>query len=190
MDVAARARLVLARRPWIYWLIVVALAGSVALYTNGRLAAIDDARDEWGRTRVVLVADGPLRAGDPVATRSIELPVAALPAIALTDIPAGTMMRQRAGDGEVLTSLDVTTAPGPAAGAEPGSVVVAIADPLARGLEAGVRVQVAADGLVLAESGTVVDVIDEVVYVAIGEHDGPIVAAASQQGIATLLYLP
>jgi hypothetical protein len=190
MHVAARARLVLARRPWIHWLFVTALAALVAVSVNDRLAAIERERDGWGTTRLVLVADGPLEAGDSVVVRRVELPTAALPDAALSDLAPDARMRQRAADGEVLTSFDVVSRPGPAAGADDGDVVVTVADPLARGVAVGTNVQIVADGLVLADSGRVVEVVDEVVFVAVDEPDGPIVAAAAQQGIASLLYLP
>jgi hypothetical protein len=190
MHVAARARHVLARRPWIYWLCVAALAALVSVAVADRLRAIERERDGWGATRTVLVADGPLEAGDPVVARRVELPVAALPDAALTELAPETRMRQRAADGEVLTSFDVTSRPGPAAGADTGDVVVAVSDPLARNVVVGTNVQIVADGLVLADSGTVTEVVDEVVLVAVDERDGPIVAAAAQQGIVSLLYLP
>jgi hypothetical protein len=49
---------------------------------------------------------------------------------------------------------------------------------------------VAAEGLLLADRATVVEVIDEVVFVAVEAADGPAVAAAAHQGLATLLHLP
>lgn len=190
MHVAARARLVLARRPWIYWLCVAALAAIVAWSVNDRLTAIERARDGWGATRTVLVADGPLEAGDTIVVRRVELPIAAVPEAALSELTPSARMRQRAADGEVLTSFDVVSRPGPGAAADTGEIVVGVSDPLARDVAVGITVQVVADGLVLAGSGRVVEVVDDVVFVAVDERDGPIVAAAAQQGIASLLYLP
>jgi hypothetical protein len=190
MYVATRVRRVLARRPWIYWLCVAALAVFVAVAVGDRLDAIERQRGAWGATRTIFVADGPLEPGDTVVARRVELPVAALPDAALTDLAPDTRMRQRAADGEVLTSFDVVSPPGPAASADAGEVVVTLADPLARNVVVGMDVRVVADGLVLANSGRVTEVVDEVVFVAVDELDGPIVAAAAQQGIASLLYLP
>ena len=59
MHVAARARLVLARRPWIYWLIVAVLAAMIALVVRGRVVELDEARRSRGDTRRVLVAAAP-----------------------------------------------------------------------------------------------------------------------------------
>ncbi len=90
----------------------------------------------------------------------------------------------------MLTELDVTSRAGPAALAEPGTVVVALSDPLAR--DVARRAARAGGGrrLVLAETAEVTDVADDVIFVAVDDRDAPAVAAAAQQGIASLLYLP
>ena len=190
MHVAARARLVLARRPWIYWAVVAVLATLVAFAVNAQLATVAAARSEWGTTRTVLVADEALEPGGPILVTPTELPVAAIATSALSTLPDDARLRQRVGAGEVLTELDVTARAGPAALAEPGTVVVALSDPLSRGVTIGLSVQVTADGIVLAEPATVVDLVDDVIFVAVAAHQAPTVAAAAQQGIATLLYLP
>jgi hypothetical protein len=69
-------------------------------------------------------------------------------------------------------------------------VVVALADPLGRDVAIGLEVQIAADGIVLAGTATIVEVVDDVVFVAVAAGDGAVVAAAAQRGIASLLYLP
>lgn len=190
MHVAARARLVLTRRPWIYWAVVATFATLAAMAVHGQMASIEAERDRWGTTRSVLVARHQHEPGDPIRADLVALPVAALPPDALDETSAAGRVRQRVAAGEVLTELDITSARGPAATAEPGTVVIALADPLARTVVSGLRVQVAADGLVLAESAEVTDVADEVIFVAVSERDAASVAAASQQGIASLLYLP
>ena len=190
MHVAARARLVLARRPWIYWAVVAVLAGLAAVTMQGQISSVAAERDRWGATRTVLVATGHHEAGDPVAAEPMTLPVAALPDTALDVLPDGAIVRQRVAAGEVLTQLDLTGRSGPATLAEPGTVVVALSDPLARDVAVGLSVQVSADGLVVAGDARITGVVDDVVFVAVSERDGPSVAAAAQQGIASLLYLP
>lgn len=190
MHVAARARLLLARRPWLYWLAVAVLATSTALLVHQRITALDDARRSWGETRRVLVARDALTPGGPLLTDEVELPNAAIPRDALAELPEGARLRQHVTIGEVLTTSDVTARPGPAARAPRGTVVVGISDPLAPHTPIGATVQVAADGLLLADEATVVDSIDEVVFVAVDATDGPAVAAAAHQGVATLLHLP
>lgn len=190
MHVAARARLVLARRPWIYWAVVAALATLAAGAVHTEMSSIATERDGWGVTRSVLVAQRQLEPGDPIAADLVALPIAALPEGALTEGPVGTVVRQRVAAGEVLTELDVTSRPGPAALAEAGTVVVALSDPLARNVVPGLHVNVAADGLVVAAAAEVAAVVDDVIFVAVSEDEAPTVAAAAQQGIASLLYLP
>jgi hypothetical protein len=190
MHVAASARLVLARRPWIYWAVVATLAAGAAAAVHGEMASIATERDRWGSTRTVMVTRHELEPGDEVAADLVDLPIAALPERALTEASAGAQVRQRVAAGQVLTDLDVTARTGPAALAAPGTVVVALSDPLAREVAAGLRVQVAADGLVIAGDATVTGVVDDVIFVAVGADEAAVVAAAAQQGTASLLYLP
>jgi hypothetical protein len=190
MHVASRVRHVLARRPWIYWAVVVVLAALAATVVHDEMRSIAAERGRWGTARTVMVASRGHEPGDPVDADPTAIPLAALPDQALSEVPAGAVVRQRVADGEVLTELDVISRPGPAALAEAGTVVVALSDPLARDVAVGQSVQVSADGVVIADSATVTGVVDEVVFVAVTERDGPIVAAAAQQGTASLLYLP
>ena len=190
MHVAARARLALARRPWVYWAVVAALATIAAVVVHSEMSSIAAERDRWGTTRAVLVAERQLEPGDPIAAVLVDLPLAVIPDGALTGDPGGARTRQRVASGEVLTELDVTSGTGPAALADPHTVVVALSDPLARDVVAGLRVNVAADGLVVADDATVTSVVDDVIFMAVSDAEAPTVAAAAQQGIASLLYLP
>ncbi len=153
MHVVAATRLVLARRPWLYWAIVTVLAAGVAVAVHEQSSALDAARDDWRTTRTVLVAERALDPGDTIATRRVDLPVAALPPGALEELPDRATLSQRIGIGEVLTDVDITTRPGPAAHADPGTVVLAVPDPLSRASFVGLRVLVAADGQVLSSIG-------------------------------------
>jgi hypothetical protein len=190
MHVAARARLVLARRPWIYWVVVATFATLAAVAVQSEMASIAAERTSWGSTRTVLVASHQLEPGDAIVAELVDFPVAVLPEGSLTEQPVAGVARQRVAAGAVLTALDITSRTGPAALAEPGSVVVALSDPLARNSAAGLRVRVAADGVILADSAEVTHVADDVVFVAVDDIDAAAVAAAAQQGIASLLYLP
>ena len=190
MHVAASARLVLARRPWIYWAVVTTLAVVAAAAVHGEMASVAAERDRWGSTRTVMVTRHELEPGDEIAADLVSLPVAAIPERALAEAPTGALVRQRVAAGEVLTELDVTGRSGPAALAEQGAVVVALSDPLARDVAAGLRVQLTADGLVIAGDATVTAVDYDVIFVAVDAGEAPAVAAAAQQGVASLLYLP
>lgn len=190
MHVAARARLLLARRPWLYWSAVVTIAALLASFVHQHTQALDDARREWGETKLVLVAREPLTPSGPILVDEARLPIAAISPDALSELPAGARLRHHIARGDVLTTLDVASRPGPAARAEAGTVVVGLTDPLGAYATIGAPVQVAADGLLLSGAATVVDVVDDVVFVAVAAADGPAVAAAGQQGLATLLHLP
>ncbi len=190
MHVAARARLVLARRPWIYWAVVAVLAGLAAATVQGQISSIAAERAGWGTHRTVVVSSRHHEPGDPLVAAFAVLPVAAVPDGALDELPGDAVVRQRLATGEVVTGLDLTSRRGPAALAEPGTVVVALSDPLARDVAVGLDVQVSADGLVVADDATIVGIVDDVVFVAVNERDGPSIAAAAQQGVASLLYLP
>jgi hypothetical protein len=190
MQLTARMRFVLARRPWIYWTIVALLAAGAAAIVHAELTAIGERRDAWGTTRRVLVADGDLEPGAPFRVREVTLPAAAVPPSALDELPAHATLRQRVADGEVLVAVDVVRATGPAARADDGTVVVALVDPLMRGVRSGERVQVAAAGQVIADDATVVDIVDDVAFVAVPPDDAARVADAAQTNSASLLYVP
>ena len=56
MNPVARARHVLARRPWLYWSAVLALAAFAGWSVAAAAAGVDEARRAWGATRDVVVA--------------------------------------------------------------------------------------------------------------------------------------
>lgn len=190
MHPVVRARVLLARHPLWYWLAVATLAVAVAFIARDRFAAVDRERDRWGTPRAVLVADVDHEPGDEFRVSKIELPAAAVPTSALEVLPASARLRQRIAAGEVLVTTDVATSEGPAARAAPGTVVVGVIDPIAPVDEIGIAVQVVAEGVVLATAGTIVDLVGDVVYVAVDADHGAVVAAAAQQRLATLIFLP
>ncbi len=190
MQIAARARLFLARHPSVYWVAVVVLAAGVAAGVRGQLRAVEAARERWAEFDQVLVAVREHDPGDVLATRAVELPVAAIPPSALDRPPPGARATQRINLGEIVVAADVMPPEGPAAGASPGTIVVPIADPLAREVRIGLDVRIAAEGLVLAADATVVEVIDDIVFVAVDPADAALVADAARRDTASLLYVP
>jgi hypothetical protein len=190
MHVVAATRLVLARRPWLYWAIVTVLAAGVAVAVHEQSSALDAARSDWGTTRAVLVATRSLRPGEPIETRRVEFPIPMLPEGALGDLPEGATLSQRVGVGEVLTDVDISASSGPAARAERGTAVVAIPDAPSRTSHIGLAVMVVAEGRVLASSARIVEVDESVSFVAVPTAEAPAVAAAAQAGLVTLLYVP
>lgn len=190
MRLAARTRVVLARRPWIYWLVVGLLAAGLGAIVHEQLARVDEARRAWSETRRVFVADRDLSPGEPLAVTSVELPVAALPATAVDELPTDVVLRRSLVRGEVLVDADIGSGRGPAARAGPGTVVVPISDPLVTTAEHGLTVAVYAEGLVLAETATIVDTADEIVFVAVEPTVAPAVAAAVRQRTASIAFTP
>lgn len=193
MNVAATVRRFLARRPWVYWLVVVALAAFVGAGVVRQSRSVEEARRRWDTVRSVVVATDDHEPGAPVTertTRTVDLPIGAVPPSALERLSGDARARQRIAAGEIVVEVDVTLGPGPAAGADPGTLVVPVVDPLARDLPTGQLVVVAADGIVLADTAQVVAVRDDVAYVAVPPPAAPAIAAAARGDTVSLMYVP
>jgi len=190
MRFAARGRVFLARHRWTYWLVLAATAVGLGLVVNGRLVALDAARDRWVDVRTVHVARHDHRPDESLVVDAVELPVAAIPPSALSEPPDARVARRHIGAGEILVERDVMAIGGPAVRAEPGTVVVGVPDGPSTSATVGVRVRVASDGLVLAADGVVVDVSDDIVYVAVDDDVGAMVAHAARLGTASLMFVP
>ena len=184
------ARAYLARHPVVRGAAVAVLATVPALVVLARLDAADSARREWGDTVEVYRATNDHAPGDPLSARRVELPVAAAPEAAVTELAPGARARQFLGAGAVIERSDVTTVRGPAATAGAGSAVVAVAVEGTGAIDAGTEVDVVAEGVVLAERAVVTGVVDGNVLVAVERHLAPQVAAAAHSGIATVVFLP
>ena len=192
MHLLARARHVVARRPWLYWLVVVVLAGGGALITAGAVAGIDDARRSWGETRPVLVATTDLDPGDALVGRT-ELrprPVPMLPEDAIDRATPDAVTRQHVAAGEVLVDADVASGTLPAALIPAGWQGVPVAEAVTSGVAVGDRVAVASTGAVLAADGVVVGLTESGPIVAVPSDEAPRVAQAAASGELVLLVLP
>jgi len=191
MNPLARVRHVLARRPWLYWLAVSALAIACGLVAARAVAAVEDERQAWGSPRTVVVAAHDLAPGDALdgATLKLAVPLPLVPPDALAATPAGAVARQRVAAGEMLVGHDIAATAGPQALIPPGWQAVAVAEPVATGAGVGDRVVAAGGGIVLAPSGVVVAVLAEGVLVAVPSADAPAVAQAATTGELTLLLL-
>jgi len=182
-------RIALARHQRLRWL-AAAAAGLAAWSFGAVVGEAAMARDAWGDTVEVWVADQPVGPGDPISVESRHYPVAVVPPGALTGPPdAGVVALGRLAPGRIVVGSDVAGLRGPASLAPPGSVVVAIADPLVVGVDPGTTVTIAAEGVTLARSGVVTASADGVVHVAVDAADGPMVAAAAHRHLASLLIL-
>lgn len=182
-------RLFAARRPWLRWVVITALAAWCGFVVHGRLGSIEAARTEWSERITVPVAVNPARPGEPLEWDWRELPAIAVPDDVVHAVPDDPEARRHVGRGEILVDADLVDGPGPAGGADPGEVVVPVSDPLVSRPEVGVAVAVYADGLVLAPSARIVRVDADVVFVAVAADEAPMIAAAAQTRQASLAFI-
>lgn len=109
----ARVPLMLRREPRLYWATVALVAALVLGWIHveqGRAAAM---RRQWGQTRTVVRARIDLSGGSsltPAVVEIVELPLAALPRDASTEIPADARVADRLSAGEIVTSVHMATA--------------------------------------------------------------------------------
>lgn len=190
MHVVVRGRIFLARHRWVYWAIVSTIAVAIGLAVAQRIEALEAERSTWSETRTVVVATTDLEPDGPIIVEHRSLPLAALAPTALDSIPSGARLHQRVSQGEVIVAADIVAGTGPARHADPGTVVVGIVDPLSPSPSIGLRVQVSSEGVLLAADATIVDVVGDVIYVAVDERDGPVTAAAAQSGFVSVIFLP
>jgi hypothetical protein len=192
MNPLARARHVLARRPWLYWLAVALVAVGAAVAAARGAATVDAARRSWGSTREVVVATADLAPGDALAghVEVRERPAPMVPADALSDLDGAARARQHVVAGEILVAPDVAATDAPQDLIPAGWAAVAVGEAVPTGVAVGDRVAVASGGARLADDGVVVGRSGEAVLVAVPADAAPAVAAASATGDVALLLQP
>ncbi|HEX6656588.1 MAG TPA: hypothetical protein VF065_00825 [Ilumatobacter sp.] len=187
-------RRLLARRPWIHWLVVLAAALATGVTLRQRMAGIDEARRGWGDAREVFVARRDTAPGEPLEVDVRQVPAAIVPQGALDrDMSTAQLIaRQDVSAGEIVTAIDVgrTGQAGPQALLPDGWAAVPIVESPAAGAAIGARVQVVGDGLVLAPDAIVVGYHDDVTLVAVPAGAAPMVAAGAEAGGVAVLLLP
>lgn len=192
-------RRLLARRPWIQWVVITAVAALVAGSVHARLQQVDRQRDSWGSTHTVLIATGLTEVGQPIDAERRDLPTAMVPDGALDpaadDADAARdaerlIARQLVGPGEIVTRLDVVAERGPQAITPEGWLAVPVVESPRSGAALGDRVQVASDGLVISADALVVGLLDDVTLLAVPAAEAPLLPAASAAGALTLLLRP
>lgn len=189
---AARVRGALARRPWLFWLFIVAVAAVTGSVVHDSVRAVEEQRQAWGATATVYVATRTLGAGDPVdgATVARDVPEAVVPDDAMDAVPDGALARHDIGPGEMLSAHDITGREGDGGLVPARWRTVAVVEPIPTGAPIGATVTVAADGAVLADEAIVVGQRDDAVLVAVPDDDAPAVAAAAVESRAALLVGP
>jgi hypothetical protein len=187
--ISVSLRRLLIRRPWIQWMLITVVAFGIAASVHHRLQQVDVARDTWGDTLPVLISTGRIEIGEPLRVEVRNLPIAVVPKGAITDA-TDLVARQRIGEGEIVTRLDVVADRGPQAMTPAGWLVVPIIESPNSGASVGDRVQVASDGLVLSSQALVVGRFDDVTMLAVPAREAPLVPAAADAGSLTLLLEP
>lgn len=192
-DLAARARSRLARRRSLGRLAAV---GSVALGAwagASTLGAMADARDAWGTTVPIVVADVALLPGDHAGEATVSLrawPATLVPPGALREMP-DAVVRQAVAVGEPLGAADIGPAEGPAGLLPAGWVAVAV--PLAESrrppLATADAVGVVVGGGRLT-GGAVVETSAGLVVVAVPAAEAAQVAAAALDDAVGLTLEP
>jgi hypothetical protein len=169
---------------------IVALAASVAAAVHHRMMRLDAERAAWGAKAQVWVSDGIHAIGDEIAAVRSEVPAAVAPADAVGDSPIGMVARQRIGRGEIITDGDVM-APGDEDALVPaGWLITPLDESTPSGAAIGERVQVVSGGYVIADRGVVVGFVEEVTLVALPADIAPLVPAAAESAVVTLLRIP
>lgn len=157
-----RLRLALARRPWLYWLLV----GAAAALTWWRVAALHDdaerARASWGTAVEVWVVAADTPHGQPVTANRRTLPAAAVPVTAVREFEPGAVAARDLVAGAVLLPTDLM---GDAA-TPPGWVVVAVGA-RAPHLVVGDMVTVFVGGRQVCDGRAAGEVVDETVELAL-----------------------
>jgi hypothetical protein len=189
MSVLAQLRRALARRPWLYWAAVGALALLVGVLVSRATSQVEAARNAWGETRGVIVATVDVRPGEPLAgaTEQRQLPTPMVPVGAVGALEAGAMATQRIAVGEVVMAHDIGATAGPQTLIPEGWLAVPIAEPVPSGVRTGDDVAVASGGVILAADAIVVGVVGESVLVAAPGDEAPHVAQAAASGDVALL---
>src|SRR3954465_15623837 len=106
--VPVAVRRLLARPPWIYWVLVFVAAVGCGAEVRQRVGQVEHARDAWGQARDVLVARHDTRPGEPLDVEVRRVPVGVVPVSVLQDDPNGgpLIARQDVSAGEIVTTFD------------------------------------------------------------------------------------
>lgn len=183
-----RLRMLLARRPWIYWLFVVAVAAGVALSVTAALAEVRRERDSWGETVTVFVSTEAISIGDPIAAsvETREVPRAMAPAEAMQTMPDAATAVQRISPGEIIVGVDIVAGRGPLALLPEGWLAIFVDVSVSETFSVGDSAAVLAGGDTVAPHAIVVGVLADGVVVGVPADVAPIVANSVNQRLAVI----
>jgi hypothetical protein len=187
-----RMRMLLARRPWLYWLLVGAIAVGIVAAVAAAMGDVQRQRDAWGRTTTVFVTTRDVAVGEGLsgAVTSRDVPAAIVPPSALAVMPIAATQRLAAG--EIIVDIDVVDEQGPLALVPSGWLAIDVPladDPLdaPRPLfDVGDSAVVLADGSIIADRALIVDVASDGLAVAVPRDVAARVAQAANQRVAVL----
>ena len=188
MRLFPRLRLLLARRPWIYWSAVALLATVIGASAASSVAGVDRQRRSWGTTAQVVVASAPLTPGmalNPLV-RMTAMPIAMVPVSALRALPSRAIALQRIAAGEIVVAEDISLGAGPAALLPQGWLAITIDTTNTDLFALGDHTVVFAFGQVVADSAVVVSVGERFVVIGVAKEVAPRVADAANQQLAIL----
>ena len=183
MHQLAWIRLMLARHPWTYWLVIAVLAGAVGLSAARAVARIDAARRSWGVHQSVWTATASIEPGQPITAERRAVPRAVVPDGAALDVPSGAIARQQLAAGEIVTDADVSASG--SAGLIPDAWVAFVVPASVEHSAVGDHLDVfSSDHLVAA--GLVIDVGESELMVAIPAVAAPAMSTALLADAVTL----
>lgn len=186
----ARFRSLVARHRVVYWSVVACLMMVVGATLVIESRRVNAARDAWGDVVEVWIADADIASGAPLAATRTTVPLAMVPARALTgDLPADAVARQHVSRGEMLVEPDIVSGRLPLVPDGWRAVAIA-ADDTTLELAMGDRVDVVAGGAVLASDGVVVQVGAGAVTIGVAAEDAPSVAVAALDRSAVVVFRP
>jgi hypothetical protein len=102
-----RLRYLLARRPYLYWVVAGACAVLLAARLHGVETSAERSAAAWGTARVVWVNDGDTAAGATLHPVARRYPTAMVPRAALASVPPAARAARTVVDGQVLLAADV-----------------------------------------------------------------------------------
>ena len=110
MSLLPKVRLLLARRPWLYWLCAGVCAAIAWAAVGAAQSAAVRERQRWGTTRTVWVTTQTASPGEQVAAEHREYPLAMVPTDALDTLPSAATAAHMLARGEVLVAADLVGA--------------------------------------------------------------------------------
>lgn len=181
----------LLRRPILYWILALSLAVATGLIVSAATVRARALESAFGERTSVVVTTSPISAGMPLTdvTQTRDFPLSLVPEGAVNEIDVDDVAAHTMTAGSVLTSADVS--PRDSITTAQAAVAIPISPttpPVHRGVH--VLLVVNADPFSGLEPqlipGTVSDITDQQVVVAISRSDLPTASAALSSGTATL----